>query len=89
MTIFPRKVRHVLPRPDVCRSLIAKYLHIDIPDQNLKKVWTFCVSLLYVPYSYKVSPPLFGDHRLGEEAGDSEVPARWRTRGRLNSRLED
>ena len=21
-------------------------------------------------------PPLFGDHRLGQEAGDSEVPAR-------------
>ena len=24
-------------------------------------------------------PPLLGDHRLGQEAGDSEVPARGRT----------
>ena len=38
MTIFPSKVRHVLPRGDVCRCLIAKYFHIDIPDPNLKKV---------------------------------------------------
>ena len=38
ITIFPYKVRHVLPRQDVCRSLIAKYLHIQMPDQNRKKV---------------------------------------------------
>ena len=38
MTIFPCKVRHVLPRCNICRSLIAKYLHIHISDQNLKKV---------------------------------------------------
>ena len=34
-------------------------------------------------------PPLFGDHCLGEQAGESEVPARGGTRGTLNSRLED
>ena len=39
MTHFPCKVRHVLPRRDVCHSVIAKYLHIHIPNQNLKKVW--------------------------------------------------
>ena len=37
MTIFPCKVRHILPRRDVCLSLTTKYLHIHIPDQNLKK----------------------------------------------------
>ena len=34
-------------------------------------------------------PPLFGDHLMGTEAGDSEVPASGHSRGRLNSRLED
>ena len=38
MTISHRKVRYVLPRRDVCRRLIAKYLHIHNPNQNLKKV---------------------------------------------------
>ena len=38
MTIFPLKVRHVSPRQDVCGCLIAKYLFIDIPDKNLKKI---------------------------------------------------
>ena len=58
ITIFFRKVRHVLPRLDVCSSLIANYLHIDIPDQNLKKLWIFCVLLLYVPCSCEVFPPV-------------------------------
>ena len=70
MTIFPHIMRYVLPRREVCRSLITKYLHIDIPNQNRKKVRIFCVSLLYVPVSCKVFP-LLGDHRLGEEARDS------------------
>ena len=38
MTIFPCKVRQVSPRRDVCLSLTAKYLHIDIPNQIQKKV---------------------------------------------------
>ena len=38
ITIFPRKVWHVSPSRDVCLRLTAKYLHIDISDQNLKKV---------------------------------------------------
>ena len=38
ITIFPRKVWHVSPSQDVCLRLTAKYLHIDISDQNLKKV---------------------------------------------------
>ena len=38
MTIFPRKVRHISPSRDVWIRLAAKYLHIDIFDQNLKKV---------------------------------------------------
>ena len=38
MTISPRKVRHVLARRDVHLRLTANYLHIDIFDQNLKKV---------------------------------------------------
>ena len=38
MTISPRKVRHVSPSRDVWICLAAKYLHIDIFDQNLKKV---------------------------------------------------
>ena len=61
MTIFPRKVRHVLARRDVCFCLTAKYLHIDIIDQNLKKVWIFSVLLFCV--LVKCSP-LFGEHRL-------------------------
>ena len=88
MTISPPKVRHFSPRRDVCRSLIAKYIHTPIPDQNLKKVSIGSVLVLYVPCSCEV-PPLFGKNRLGEESGDLEVPARGRTRGRLNSRLED
>ena len=56
---LPRKVSHVLSRRDVCCNLITKYLHIEIPDQNLKKVWIFCVSLLSVLCSCKVSPPLW------------------------------
>ena len=38
MTISPRKVRHVSPSRDVWIRLDAKYLHMDIFDQNLKKV---------------------------------------------------
>ena len=78
LTTLPRKMRHVLPRLDVCRSLIAKYLHINIPYQNLKKVCMFCVSLLYVFCSWKLLPPVWWP-----PAG------RGSTRGRLNCRLED
>ena len=73
MTIFARKVRHVSPIRDVYLCLAAKYLHIDIFDLNLEKVQIFCVLLLYVLCSCEVFlkfPPLFGDHRLGEVAGD-------------------
>ena len=38
MSISPRKVRHVTPSQDVWIRRAAKYLHIDIFDQNLKKV---------------------------------------------------
>ena len=41
MTIFPRKVRHVLPRRDVCLCLTAKYLYIHILDQNPKERFDF------------------------------------------------
>ena len=88
MTIYPRKVWHVLPSRDVCLRLTAKYLHIDISDQNLKK-FEFSVSCYFTCSVLVKFSPLFGDQRLGEEAEDSEVPARGRTRGRLNSRLED
>ena len=54
MTIFPCKVRYVSPSWDDWICLAAKYLHIDIFDQNLKNVWIFCVLLLYVPCSCKV-----------------------------------
>ena len=35
------------------------------------------VSFLTCPVLVKF-PPLFGNHRLGQESGDSEVPARGR-----------
>ena len=38
MTISPRKVRHVSARRNVHLRPTANYLHIDILDQNLKKV---------------------------------------------------
>ena len=41
MTIFPRKVRHVLPRRDVCLCLTAKYPYIHILDQNPKESFDF------------------------------------------------
>ena len=75
MTIFPRKVRHVSPIRDVWIRLAAKYLHIDIFDQNLKKVWILCVLLLY--------------SALGEEAGDSGVSGSGCIGGRQKSRVED
>ena len=55
----PSKVRHVSPRRDVYLSRTAKYLHIDIPNQNLKKVLVFCVSLHCVLCSYEVFPPVW------------------------------
>ena len=58
MTIFPRKVRHVLPRQDVCLRPTANYPNIDIPNQNLKKVTIFCVLLLYLLCSCEVFPPV-------------------------------
>ena len=58
MIIFPRKVRPVWPSRDVWICLAAKYLHIDIFYQNLKKVRIFCVSFLYVPCSCKVFSPV-------------------------------
>ena len=45
MIIPPRKARHVLAMHDICLSLTANYLHIDIPNRNLKKVRFFCVVL--------------------------------------------
>ena len=59
MTFFHGKVRHVFPILDVCLRLTANYLHIDILDQSLKKVWIFCVSLLYVLCSYEVFSPVW------------------------------
>ena len=38
ITISPRKVWHVSPSRDVGLCLTTKYFHIDISDQNLKKV---------------------------------------------------
>ena len=38
ITILPRKVRHVLARQNVHLRPTANYPHIDILDQNLKKV---------------------------------------------------
>ena len=76
MTISHRKVRYVLPRRDVCRRLIAKYLHIHNPNQNLKKVWIFCVSLLYVPCSCEVFPPVW--RPAGRGSRRFRVPPRVR-----------
>ena len=79
MSIFPHKVRHVLPRQDVCLSLTANYLHIDIPDQNLKKVLIFCVSVLYVLCSCEVLPPVWrpsagrGSRRFRGPAADGAL----------------
>ena len=56
--ILPRKVRHVSPSRDVCLSLTTKYLHIDISNQILMKVWIFCVLLLYELHSCEVFPPV-------------------------------
>ena len=88
MIISPCKVTHILPRRDVYLCLTANYLHIDYFDQNLKKI-EFSVSRYFRCSVLLKFSPLFGDHRLGEEAGDSEVPARCHTRGRLNSSLLD
>ena len=52
------KVRHVLPSWDVWICLSAKYLHIDIFDENLKKALIFCVSFLYVPCPCKIFCPV-------------------------------
>ena len=38
ITIFPREVRQVSPSPDVWICLATKNRHIDIFDQNLKKI---------------------------------------------------
>ena len=60
---FPCKVRHVSPSQDVWICLAAKYLHIDIFDQTLKK-FEFSLSCYFTcPVLVKFSP-LFGDHRL-------------------------
>ena len=59
ITISPRKVRHVSARRNVHLRPTANYLHIDILDQNLKKVWIFCVSFLYVLSSCEVFPPVW------------------------------
>ena len=85
MTIFRRKVRHILPRQDVYFSLTAKFLHIHILEQNFE----FSMSLNFTCSVLVKFSPLLGDHWLEEEAGDSDVLARGRTRGRLNNRLED
>ena len=77
MTNFPFKVMHVSPNQDVWIRLAAKYLHIDIFDQNLKKVWIFCVWFLYVLVKFS---PLFGDHRLqhaGKGSRRFRGPRQW------------
>ena len=51
---------HVLPRRDVWRNLLAKYLHIHIPDLKLKKLDFSKVSFLTCLVLVKF-PPLFGD----------------------------
>ena len=88
MTISPRKVRHVSPRQDVCLSLTGNYLHIDIPDQNLKKVQISVSRYITCSVLVKFSPCLVttGWERKQEI---QRARARRRTRGRLNSRLED
>ena len=48
MAIFLRKVRHVSNSRNVWICLASKNLHIDIFDQNLKKVWIFCVKQKYL-----------------------------------------
>ena len=74
---FP-PVMHVLPRRDVCHSLMVKYLCIHIPDLKLKLFFfSSMVSVLTCPVLVKFFP-LSGDHRLGQEAGKSEVPERGR-----------
>ena len=59
LSIFPHKVRQVLASQDVQLCLTANYLHKDIFDPNLKKVWIFCVSLLYMLSSCKVFSPVW------------------------------
>ena len=40
--ISARYVRHISPRWDVCRSLMAKYLYLNNPDLNKKKKKIHC-----------------------------------------------
>ena len=58
MTISPRKVRYVSPSRDVWICLAAKYLHIDIFDQILKKVWIFCAARWERKQEIQGSPPV-------------------------------
>ena len=93
ITIFPHKVRHVLPRQDVCLILTAKYLHIHIPYQNLRKVWTFSVSFLYMLCSCEVFHPVWwppawrGSRRFRGTALDSALEGDWTRDKRIKSGL--
>ena len=76
MTIFPCKVRHVSPSRDIWICLAANYLHIDIFDKKLKKVWMVCV-MCHVLVKFS---PLFGDHRLQRAERGSRrfrCPRQW------------
>ena len=51
MTIFPHKVRHVLPSRDVWICLAANYLHIDIFEQKLQESLNFlCLVTLHAMF---------------------------------------
>ena len=67
-------MRHVSSSRDDWVRLMAKYLHIHIPDLKLKTIVSFLTCLLLVKF-----PGLSGDPRPRQEAGDSDVPPRGRT----------
>ena len=46
-----------MPKQDVCRSLLTKYLHIIIPNLRINKLCFFCGYSLYVPCSCEFPPP--------------------------------
>ena len=79
MTIFPREVRHILARRDVCLRVTANYLHVNIFDQNLNKVWIFCVLLLYVLSSCEAFQPVWWPL----------AAARWERKQEIQSSLPD
>ena len=79
MTISPHKVRHVSPSRDVWICMAAKYLHIDLFDQNPKK-FEFSVSRYFTCHVFVKFFPLFGDHRLqrsGRGGRRFRAPRQW------------